>query len=222
MQKGLAPIVIILLIALAVGGFLIYQKQSKISISSSTTNIASPALTDETINWNTYTNTKFNYSVKYPNKVQLITQNPEFGIKQEEMPGISLLLDGGSPSYKEGFINVIDPQTLTIIENPQARSQWENLNLDQFVQKIWELNKNDKNPYIPNKQVGEIIETQVDGRRALKFSLSGSYIIHTGEGTLKEEHSFIFIDYNNKKYFLMFPSRDNTFSQILATFKFIN
>lgn len=69
-QKGFAPILIVLLIALAIGGYLTYQKQIKStplpqpSPSSITTSVASSS--DETTNWKTYTNDMFNFSFKYP------------------------------------------------------------------------------------------------------------------------------------------------------------
>ena len=72
-QKGLAPILIVILIALAVGGYLVYQNQSK-SVSPVKTD-TSPAPTGATetanpdsigANWKTYTNTQHGYSLKYP------------------------------------------------------------------------------------------------------------------------------------------------------------
>ncbi|MBI2338692.1 hypothetical protein HYU95_05935 [Candidatus Daviesbacteria bacterium] len=71
-QKGLAPILIVLLIALVVGGYLIYQKQIKPVVipqqtsEPSSTNV-SPTPTDvgETANWETYEN-ELGFSVKYP------------------------------------------------------------------------------------------------------------------------------------------------------------
>lgn len=73
-QKGLAPILIVILIALAIGGYLIYQKQTKpVSVSqpvtqSSPSSAVSPVPngTGETTNWKTYTNKEYGYYLKYP------------------------------------------------------------------------------------------------------------------------------------------------------------
>lgn len=82
-QKGLAPILIVLLIALGIGGYLIYQKQAKpvsmpqqttqsspasSSDSESTISAASPAPNGagETANWKIYTDTQNGFSLKYP------------------------------------------------------------------------------------------------------------------------------------------------------------
>lgn len=73
-QKGLAPIIIVLLIAAAIGGFLIYS--GKINLNQTTTQVAQPSPTPgasgvptgdaETANWKTYTNSEYKFSFKYP------------------------------------------------------------------------------------------------------------------------------------------------------------
>lgn len=82
-QKGLAPILIVLLIALGIGGYLIYQKQAKpVAVPQqtsestpvpaptfeSTNSVASssPNGAGEFANWKTYTNTKYGFIVNYP------------------------------------------------------------------------------------------------------------------------------------------------------------
>ncbi|MDP3974264.1 MAG: hypothetical protein Q8P92_05535 [Candidatus Daviesbacteria bacterium] len=74
-QKGLAPILIVLLIAAAIGGYLIYAGKINLNkptpqqtIQPSTTSDASPAPTGavETANWKTYTNKEYRIQFKYP------------------------------------------------------------------------------------------------------------------------------------------------------------
>lgn len=74
-QKGIAPILIVLLIAAAVGGYLIYQKQTKTAIMPSTlvrtspNPVASSVATSsaETTNWKTYRAPGYiGIKVKYP------------------------------------------------------------------------------------------------------------------------------------------------------------
>lgn len=82
-QKGLAPIVIVVLIAaLTVGGYLIYKLPRNVVTPQtlqttpvpSPTPIPSPAPTStgETANWKTYRNEEYKYSVDYPNTFQVI------------------------------------------------------------------------------------------------------------------------------------------------------
>ncbi|MBI2330306.1 hypothetical protein HYU94_02870 [Candidatus Daviesbacteria bacterium] len=74
-QKGLTPILIVLLIALAIGGYFIYQKQTKPifipqpSPSPVTTSVASSSA--ETATWKTYINEDGHYSIKYPSKIAI-------------------------------------------------------------------------------------------------------------------------------------------------------
>lgn len=67
-QKSLAPILIILLIALAFGGYLIHQKQTyPTSLPQQTAQPTStPSSTVDTTNWKTFYSVKGKYSIKYP------------------------------------------------------------------------------------------------------------------------------------------------------------
>lgn len=74
-QKGFAPILIILILAaVLLSGYFIYQKQTK-PISSpepSPLSTEAPAkVEDPTANWETYTNTKYGYSFKYPTNLSI-------------------------------------------------------------------------------------------------------------------------------------------------------
>lgn len=76
-EAGFAPILIVILIALAVGGYLIYQKQTKPVFQSSPSPVATPVASSsaETINpdsiganWKTYKNSQSKYTLKYPSE----------------------------------------------------------------------------------------------------------------------------------------------------------
>ena len=73
-QKGFVPILITVLIAVALGGYFIYQNQTK-SISSITKQTPKPSPSPviyestssaETANWKTYTNERHGFEIKYP------------------------------------------------------------------------------------------------------------------------------------------------------------
>lgn len=63
-QKGLAPILIVILIAALIGGYLLYQNQNKPTPQSSPNPVTSNSA--ETANWKTYTNDRYGFSFKYP------------------------------------------------------------------------------------------------------------------------------------------------------------
>lgn len=88
-QQGLAPVTIVILIALAFGGYFVYQNQVKstplpkqATQITSTPADASPVPTGdtETANWKTYTNQKYGYSVKYP--INLLVNESETSYDQ--------------------------------------------------------------------------------------------------------------------------------------------
>ncbi|MDO8570435.1 MAG: PsbP-related protein [Candidatus Daviesbacteria bacterium] len=92
-SKGFAPILIIILIALAVGGYLLYQKQVKPVatpqpvIQPTSVPTISPSATDsaETANWKTYTNSKYGFSFKYPQDYAIKEESERvFYIKNKE------------------------------------------------------------------------------------------------------------------------------------------
>lgn len=70
-QKGFIPILIILLIVAAIGGYLIYSGKINLSqkqVAQTLKSDASSVLVGdaETVNWKMYTNTQYGYSIKYP------------------------------------------------------------------------------------------------------------------------------------------------------------
>ncbi|MBI2085838.1 hypothetical protein HYT74_00695 [Candidatus Daviesbacteria bacterium] len=73
-QKGLAPILIVLLIALGIGGYLTYQKQIKpvAAPQQVTQSIPTPSSNPESFvstefaNWKTHADQKYNFTIKYP------------------------------------------------------------------------------------------------------------------------------------------------------------
>lgn len=92
-QKGLAPILIVLLITAVVGGYLIYQKQFKpvtvpqVAVKPSPTPVSTAIATSsaEAANWKTYTN--YGISFEYPAswKVKEYPLNSDKGIKAYDL-----------------------------------------------------------------------------------------------------------------------------------------
>lgn len=82
-QKGLAPILIVILIAAGLGGYLIYQKQTRSTPAPQPTTqpspspAASPVQTDtgETANWKTYKNQ--HYSFRYPKNWTIVASDSD-------------------------------------------------------------------------------------------------------------------------------------------------
>lgn len=69
-QKGLAPILIVILVAAALlGGYLVYQKQPKPTSSAEPSPLSTEApakMEDPTTNWKTYRNEQYKFEFKHP------------------------------------------------------------------------------------------------------------------------------------------------------------
>lgn len=120
-QKGLAPILIVLLIALGIGGYLLYQKQQQtIQAPPTPTSTFESTNSAETANWKTYANDKYNFSFKYPSNFSQvpIAQNtleftpvpwPSGEIGENELKkvgyGIGVLV---SPTKKQTLKDLVD------------------------------------------------------------------------------------------------------------------
>lgn len=90
----MAPTLIILLIAAAIGGYLIYA--GKANLNQTTTQVSKPPQTpvDETASWKIYTNTKDGYSIKYPSNVSYQENDSEvIAFKGQKFTTFSV--DGG-------------------------------------------------------------------------------------------------------------------------------
>ncbi len=100
-QKGLAPILIVLILAALVGGYLVYQNYPKPTSSSKPTNQPSPTPdaspapngAGETATWKTYTNNQLSISFEYsPNWVVKETNDKTLEIKPKNYnQGISIV-----------------------------------------------------------------------------------------------------------------------------------
>ncbi|MFA5932753.1 MAG: hypothetical protein WCV81_00635 [Microgenomates group bacterium] len=86
-SKGFAPIIIILgivlMLGIAGGAYFLVKNSNTVPKNNIIAPTISPTPTatlkvDETANWNTYTNTKYSYSIKYPTDYSLIEVTPDY------------------------------------------------------------------------------------------------------------------------------------------------
>lgn len=65
-QKGLAPIVIVLIIAAVLGGYFIYQNQNKSSTLPQQTSQSTPDSTHKAVDLKKYINSDYGFEISYP------------------------------------------------------------------------------------------------------------------------------------------------------------
>lgn len=129
-QTGLAPILIVVLMAvLTVGGYLIYKLPRNVVAppTPQTTPVLSPTPspangTAETANWKTYRNAKYKYSVDYPNTFQVI--EAKIGDPTKKCCATVLLKN---ELQKVTFNEELGESTIIVYSNPR------NLTLEQWT-----------------------------------------------------------------------------------------
>ena len=125
-QKGLTPMLIVLLVAAVIGGYLIYQNQSAKPTSPIIT-VASPAPTGaaETVytedtrsaNWKTYTNTRYGYRVKYPSDVDFTDTKRGEKINSDNIPSLCCIVLSKDPGFYLGIDVSEETKTLEEYKN---------------------------------------------------------------------------------------------------------
>ncbi|EKD84777.1 MAG: hypothetical protein ACD_38C00164G0008 [uncultured bacterium] len=207
-QKGLAPILIILLIAAAVGGYLIYSKYSVNQTKTPQQNTTSPVPTDvspvpnnagETTSWKTYTDPQSLFTIKYPNdnaiKIGRVFSPPVGALTDMEIRKVV-------ETYREGDIR---PFFLTIIVTKNDQG----LTIERQKAAIQKLLSPNMKPY-KNGEINGIyyvggdglgIILQITEDKIYEFSFVGGEGQDAGIGP--EEETMKYID------------------QMLATFKLI-
>lgn len=127
-QKGF-PTVLVLFMALVVfGGYLIYQNQNK-SIPSQQAKQSSPTPIDEIANWETYTNTEYRFSFKYPKGWNVNSENNTVKISNRN----SSMRFQTSPYPSINFDKLYEKPDGTIDQNPVfIRTKIKNLEIGGY------------------------------------------------------------------------------------------
>lgn len=197
-QKGLAPILIVLFIALGIGGYLIYQKQPKpVSISQPSSN---PVTSDETANWKVYTSSQYGFSIKYPATMTL-SPNKNGAIVYFEMKG-----QPGCQGCKPVMVFVrIERKTVA----PEAIIA--DVVQKEYIKSGFSVTKDFQQIKIGNEN--GLLSINPGGLPALEYS-QGAFVIHNNtEFSLILDTNGATNQQNLGAYAL--------FKQILSTFKFL-
>lgn len=206
-QKGLAPILIILLIAVAIGGIYLVRDYNKSRLGDITfnTSVLPPSSnpTDETVNWKTYTNSKYNYQFRYPNDFEITEESTDKVYISNNLPP--------DPSCKGGGCNLGTPRLSIYFEHLNNPGE-DAMSLDEYA----------------NSRRTSLLRTNNDQsqiEKIQKFGLDARFVEGTTEGY---NHNY-FIKPNPNLSFsisVIFLSKvevskyEDTANQILSTFKF--
>lgn len=211
-QKGLAPILIVLLIAvLGVGGYFVYTSLrggvADVAISPSgipaiTTVPTSSSNPDETANWKTYTDTKQKFSIKYP---------PAWTVFPNIVGGIIPGFDGTIINSA----NKLEPHGEILAEEGQAGISINVVGTDKLTNETL-LNYHKRKFSSPDKGGNDYTETTLNTIPAIK---------HVRTTTEPDSGQIIYLVSNREWVYWLNVSVHNTsyqkiVDQILSTFKF--
>lgn len=217
--RGFAQIVVLVVVVLLIGAFAIVgyqkystQKQERLSDGVSLTSEEATALqnkyksptpstssTDETAGWKTYTNTKYQFSFKYPDKIFTFTDhdtgtNQTIGLEETKYKSANNPNDNYIPAI---WLSVVPDKGLTF-------NDW-------FNKYVGDGGTN--NAYL---SVTEKTTKSIAGEQAIEF------IGASGDGTLRVimlRHANNIFEFSST---INFKNEDltQTLHQILSTFKF--
>lgn len=239
MQKGFAPIIalvgIVVVAVLASGGYYFLKLKTfeqkvctmdaKVCPDGSSVGRTGPNCefapcpksspdSDETANWKTYRNELFKYSFDYPAYLKIEDDIYEFAVADgpKWSGAISVHLDGRR-DFGGAFKVLARQKDLRTTE--------------EIASNIWQINKEDKNPNIPQKIVGSLESATFKGKPSYKFSVTSSVKIQSLFGVLTgflidRENTVLFVDGEVFVYGIIFPSSEPLANQILSTFKFLS
>lgn len=202
-QKGLAPILIVLIIALAVGGYFLYQGKTKLSVipqsvvQSSSSPEANPVSTSsaETANWKIYKNSNLGFELKYPDLLYS-------GLEKQENVTFGYSGKGGAPIP---YLTITEIGLLDYKNLFSSKClKYQGLQIEYCVEKGSNWN-----------QEKDINDIKLDEKDAKSFYVSDFTCKYHIVQTISEP----FIELR------MCISRDisdEVFKQILSTFKFLN
>lgn len=172
-----------------------------------------PISATEQTKWNTYTNTKYGYTVSYPNIVQL-QANEENIISSPESQKIELNLRGISNVGIE--ITIWAPYTYqTTDKNALEYNRITRLDLKSFSETLRQKFIDDRNDNFPNKKIGEIEEVIFAGRRAYTATVTG-YTDGRGSDTFK----YIYTNNGVNNIVIQYSLQGDLSKKIIDTFTF--
>lgn len=227
--KGILIVVVIgaIIIGLGVFIFLIFQPKPE-TTSTVTTKKATPsakiatpsAEKDETADWDTYKNTNYNYSLKYPASSGVFNNNPQELVTLATTPHL-LLTDDPSMNQNKRVLTSDVPKKYLLLEiliSSKSGTKYENVDIDELAKEDYSLNKES------SKTITELKKINFSDETAYTYQTTGSSsFTYFWNGWVLEDESLkiIQLEHSNKVYYFIYRP-DITIEKILSTFKFLD
>ena len=166
------------------------------------------------VKWKVYANTKYGYTLQYPESVYLqVTQDMdpfsvegsasiEMGVRGTADVGIQIT------AWAPYIYQTTDK---TVLEHNRIVR----LNLRSFAETLRKKFADDKNPNFPNKKIIELEEINFAGQKAYAATVTG----YT-DGYGSDAFRYVYLDRGNYKLVLQYSLKGDLSKQIIDTFKF--
>ncbi len=208
-------------ILVGIGGLLVYQKYfavKPIAVASPT-----PVVTaDPTADWKTYTNTKYNYSFKYPENYS-VGQNG-FGSDTPEIEShiVAYNSDSQDSTLEPRIAVSITDKTLESLTT-QAQRHFNKVSTYKLPANSnkEQLSEIAKSEIEDNQVIEKFTETVFLGTKAYTYTIKGNYVEDGSAESLYPlmEYKYLWFE-NENNIFQITLSNIDAINQILSTFKF--
>jgi hypothetical protein len=230
-KKIIASVVVILVVVGAIAGalywyFVLNEEEATTPItpaqvSTPSAKKATPsAEKDETADWETYKNTNYNYSLKYPASSGVFNNNPQELVTPATTPHL-LLTDDPSMNQNKRVQTSDVPKKYLLLEiliSGKSGTKYENVDIDELAKEDYSLNKGS------SKTITELKKINFSDETAYTYQTAGSssFNYFGGNGWVLEGESLkiIQLEHSNKVFYFIYRP-DNTIEKVLSTFKFL-
>ncbi|OHA83000.1 MAG: hypothetical protein A2937_02230 [Candidatus Yonathbacteria bacterium RIFCSPLOWO2_01_FULL_47_33b] len=164
--------------------------------------------------WNVYINTKYGYTLQYPQSVYLQPKQEEERLPTEESSSIEM---GRRGTADVGIqISAWTPYTYQVTDKTALEyNRIANLDLKPFAETLRKKFVDDKNPNFPNKNIGGLEEINFSGHKAYAATVTG-YMDGYGSDTFR----YIYLDGGSHKLVLQYSLKGDLSKQVIDSFKF--
>ena len=163
----------------------------------------------------TFTNTEFDYELKYP--AEVIVDCGTKDVSTEEQSKVCLYISKPGVSKSNSltmYIDVRDPNLFSTRYEDTMEKR-----LKDYADTIWQLNRDKKSN---DKRVSTLDSIKVAGRSGYQFTTTYNYIMETGTKRVDEKTTVIFFDDSDRiKFNITYPTGEEIFENILDTLKLI-
>jgi len=161
------------------------------------------------VDWKTFTNTRFGYSIEYSSLVQIMSGT-----------------DGADPQTDSAADFFIPGESQFTVGVQSTSVNHISSNLKTYIETIYQDQVSDSNPSIKNKQVGPLEESIIDGQKAYQFTLTGSFAFDaTGRTgyTIGDKPSMYVITESpsGDKFIIHYLVGDPVSEKMFRSFKFV-